>query len=73
MICKESYYHSHKMEAIEIIEAFGLDFNLGNAIKYILRAGRKTENSKEDLQKAENYIHRAVTGEWLKGGENAKP
>ena len=32
---------SNPYEAIKIIEAHGLGFHLGNAIKYILRAGRK--------------------------------
>lgn len=34
------------------------------ALKYIIRAGRK--NGTDDLLKAENLIHRARTGEWLK-------
>lgn len=47
------------MEAIDVIEAFGLDFNLGNAVKYILRAGRKGDPL-EDLRKASWYIARKI-------------
>ena len=36
-----SHYKSEKMEAIDVIESFGLNFHLGNSIKYILRAGKK--------------------------------
>ena len=39
-------------EAIKIIEAWGLDFHLGNVVKYISRAGKKSENVLEDMQKA---------------------
>lgn len=39
-------------------------FAVGNALKYLLRLGRKDEVDKE-LFKAENYLHRARTGRWL--------
>lgn len=29
------------MEVIDVIEGFGLGFNLGNVVKYVLRAGKK--------------------------------
>ena len=45
-------------EAIKIIEAWGLDFHLGNVIKYISRAGKKSENALEDMQKAKWYLDR---------------
>lgn len=32
-------------EAIKVIEAHDLNFNLGNALKYILRAGKKGINA----------------------------
>lgn len=38
-------------------------FCVGNALKYILRAGKKGYVM-EDLRKAENYLHRANTGRW---------
>ena len=36
---------------------------IGNAIKYLGRLGKKDDITKE-LDKVENYIHRARTGEW---------
>ena len=46
-------------EAIKVIESWDLNFNLGNVIKYVSRAGKK-ENKKEDLQKAAWYINREL-------------
>ena len=45
-------------EAIKIIEAYDLNFHLGNAIKYILRAGKKTDSPSQDLEKAVWYLQR---------------
>jgi len=47
-------------EAIKIIEAYNLNFSLGNVIKYTLRAGNK-ENEIEDLEKALWYLNRHLT------------
>lgn len=46
-------------EPIKVIEAWGLDFSLGNVLKYIARAGRKGDTL-EDLNKAMWYLHRAI-------------
>jgi hypothetical protein len=46
-------------EAIKVIEAWELDFHLGNVIKYISRAGKKGSKI-EDLKKAHWYMNRAV-------------
>ena len=44
-------------EAIKIIEHYELNFSRGNAIKYILRAGKKSKITEiEDLQKAIQYL-----------------
>ena len=51
------HYKGNKFEVIDVIEDFNLDFNLGNAIKYILRAGKK-ENKIQDLKKAIWYLKR---------------
>ena len=56
-----SHYQSGKIEAIDVIEAFALNFNRGNALKYILRAGKKG-SIKEDLSKAIWYLKREVEG-----------
>ena len=53
------HYKSNGMEAIDVIEAFELPYNLGNAAKYILRAGRKNDRN-EDLKKAVWYIQREI-------------
>ena len=53
---KESVY-----EAIKVIEAWNLDFSLGNVIKYISRAGKKSDNVMEDLEKAKWYLERAIS------------
>lgn len=47
------------IEAIDITENF--NFTLGNALKYILRAGRKGDSQVEDLRKARWYLDREIT------------
>jgi len=48
-------------EAIKVIESWSLGFCLGNAIKYISRAGKKNpEKIVEDLEKAKWYISREI-------------
>lgn len=52
-----AHYQSKGIEAIDVIDAFDLDFCLGNAIKYILRAGRKDKETKlQDIEKAMWYL-----------------
>ena len=46
-------------EAIKVIEAWNLNFSLGNVVKYISRAGKKNETI-EDLEKASWYLNRAI-------------
>lgn len=53
------HYRSGGIEAIDVIEAFGLGFNLGNVAKYVLRAGRKAD-ALEDLMKARWYLDREI-------------
>lgn len=54
-----SHYQGKKFEVIDIIEDFNLNFNLGNAIKYILRSEKKS-NRAEDLKKAMWYLRREL-------------
>lgn len=49
------HYQGNKFEVIDIIDDFGLSFNTGNAIKYILRADKKG-NQKQDLLKSIWYL-----------------
>lgn len=56
-----SYYTNGKVEVIDAIEAWGLNFHRGNAVKYIARAGKKNKAKEvEDLEKAAWYIHREI-------------
>lgn len=54
------YKADNGMESIDVIEAFGLGFRLGNVVKYVLRAGKKG-NRLEDLKKARWYLDREIT------------
>ena len=53
------HYKGNKYEAIDIIDDYQLGFNLGNAVKYILRAGKKGDIA-EDLKKAKWYIEHEI-------------
>ena len=56
-----SHYTDGSIEVIEYIEDKQLGFCLGNAIKYISRAGKKDPNKEiEDLKKAIWYIQRRI-------------
>lgn len=45
-------------QPIELINAQNLNFNLGNVVKYVCRAGKKQgENILTDLEKAKDYIN----------------
>jgi hypothetical protein len=54
-----AHYQGNGIEVIDIIENFELNFNLGNTVKYVLRAGKKG-NKKEDLEKAVWYLKREL-------------
>jgi hypothetical protein len=57
-----NHYKTEKgIESIDVIEAFELDFCLGNAVKYILRSGKKPDQPIErDLEKAIWYLNRRI-------------
>jgi len=50
-----SYYKRGGIQVWDFIRDQGLNFHLGNAIKYICRAGYK-ESKVEDLKKAIHYL-----------------
>lgn len=54
-----SHYKPGTIEAIDVIEQFGLGFNLGNVAKYVLRSGRKGD-ALVDLEKAAWYLKREI-------------
>jgi hypothetical protein len=53
------HYQANGIEVIDVIENFDLNFNLGNTVKYVLRAGKKG-SKKEDLEKAVWYLNREL-------------
>jgi hypothetical protein len=71
-INRPAHYTAHPsgVECIDIAEH--MNFNLGNAIKYIWRAGLKGEAS-EDLEKARWYLDREIKRlERKAAGENVR-
>lgn len=48
-------HYAFKYEPIDVINDWGLDFNLGNTVKYIARCERKG-NKIQDLEKAKFYL-----------------
>lgn len=64
MVNHPEHYKGNSMEVIDIINDYNLNFELGNAIKYILRSSKKG-NKRQDLEKAMWYINHEI--EKLKG------
>lgn len=61
------HYTLGKIEVIDFIEDKDLNFNLGNVVKYVARAGHKKSSGKsldakalEDLKKAQWYLNREI-------------
>lgn len=75
--CDPKHYKADKVESIEILEEIVANperhltpqqrYSIAQAVKYLLRCGLKGGVCmvEVDLQKAENYVHRAMTGEWI--------
>jgi hypothetical protein len=57
-----SYYTDGKIEVIDFIRDKHLDFCRGNIVKYVARAGKKGDKTKEleDLKKARQYCDFAI-------------
>jgi hypothetical protein len=53
------HYVTDKVEVIDVIEAFDLDFYLGSVLKYVLRHNRKGKPL-EDLRKAAWFLARKI-------------
>jgi len=61
MVHRPSHYTFSVIEPITIIEAWGLNFHLGSAIKYFARAGKKDKTKEiEDFEKAKWYLDRHI-------------
>lgn len=59
MVNHPSHYAGNGIEVIDVIDAFKLNFNLGNAVKYILRCGKK-DSPVQELKKAIWYLDHEV-------------
>jgi len=58
---RPAHYESGKISPLDFIEDKGLNFHLGNALKYIVRAGKKDPSKLvEDLDKAMFYLQRHI-------------
>ena len=51
-----NYYKRGSTDVWDFIRDQGLNFHLGNAIKYVCRAGYKTDSKIQDLEKAIHYL-----------------
>lgn len=52
------HHYQGTLQPIDLINAQDLNFNLGNVVKYVCRAGKKQgENILTDLEKAKDYIN----------------
>ena len=55
-----SYYSGNKYgySARKVVEDFELSYNVGTAVSYLLRSGKKEGNpAEQDIQKAINHLH----------------
>ncbi len=59
MVEHPKHYNAGTIEVIDFIEAWSLDFNEGNVVKYITRHRHKSKPL-EDLKKARFYIDRLI-------------
>lgn len=60
MVNSPAHYQGKSFEVIDIINDYDLNFELGNAIKYILRANKKG-NKKQDLEKSIWYLQHELS------------
>lgn len=68
---KHPAYYKRGIECIDYINSHNFNFCLGNAIKYITRAGYKTDDPREDLRKAIQYLEFELERIEKEGGKNA--
>ena len=67
LINKPAHYIHGGIETWDVIEAWKLNYNLGNVVKYISRSDHKGKRL-EDLQKARAYLDREICLELQKVG-----
>jgi len=54
------YKNNKDYDVIDIAKDYNLNFNRGNVMKYIIRAGRK-DDELQDLLKAKDYLEREIS------------
>jgi len=59
-IAYPAHYNASDIQPIEVIEAWGMGYNLGNVIKYVCRHKHKGTPIK-DLKKAQWYLSREIS------------
>lgn len=70
------YVEGRKYEPKDVIRDWKLNFNLGNVIKYVSRAGRKDskivdlEKAKQYLQFEIDYLQSTTTGDEIVHGKH---
>lgn len=58
---KPDHYQTNSIDVIDVCKILGLNFNKGNILKYISRAGKKqNETELKDLKKALDYLQREI-------------
>jgi hypothetical protein len=72
MVNHPPHYKQGGIETIDVIEAWGLGYHVGNTVKYLSRAGKKDPAKEiEDLEKAAWYLNREIERLKKKAAENA--
>ena len=56
---KPKHYKTDSIDVIDFCKIYDLNFNIGNIIKYVCRAGKKGDRL-EDLYKAKDYLEREI-------------
>jgi len=64
-----AHYNVGKIEVIDAIEDWNLNFHLGNCVKYVARADHKNKPL-EDLRKARWYLDREIARRETQGTPN---
>ena len=65
-VIKPSHYKAGEFDVISFCQIHDINFELGNVIKYVTRAGKKENNSElQDLFKAREFLNRRI--KYLKG------
>jgi len=53
------YQTESRIDVIDFCKMYNMNFNRGNIVKYLARAGKK-DNELDDLRKALNYLTREI-------------